>query len=162
MTLKRKLETGIVSFLRGLTTTILEQYNFYEASEAKDRKFPGFVVKASGESEIFTGGAPRNVGLEIMVMTQLDDNEEGEVPSDETRLRVRDGHDKAMTAIEAALEAPGALAALQAALNSGASKRPVSDFHLYDITKTDESPVFGDRIFADSLAFDVVCQNCDG
>lgn len=155
-TLKRKLEGGIVDFIKDLPATVLEKYHGYQASEAKDRKFPGYVVKVDGEEEAFPGGAPRKVTLEILLMTQIDDNEEGEIPSDETRLRVREQHDEALAAIDTALDAPGAVAALQSALNA------ISGLHFYDITKTGEDQNFGERHFADTLSFEVVCQNCDG
>jgi len=162
MTLKRKLETGIVGYLKTLTATILKSYTFYEASEAKDRKLPVVMVKASGEEEAFPGGAPRNVKLEFIVITSYDDNEEGEVPNDDNRQRVRESHDEALAAIEAALEAPGVVATIQGKLNSGASKRLVEDFHFYDLTKTGEDSLNEKGLYGDSLAFTVVCQNYDG
>jgi len=161
MTLKRKVEIGFIAFIRQISATVLEKYYSYQGSELKERKLPGFIVKASGEQEVFEGGSPRNINLEILVMTEIHDNEEGEVPTDETRARVRAIHDEALSAIEAALEAPTAPAALRTFLNAGAAKRPVDDFHFYDITKTGEQ-AGPEGTFADILSFNVVCQNCDG
>lgn len=163
MTLKRKLEVAITAYLKTLTASILDGYHFYESSIANKRELPGFVIRASGESEVWPGGSPRNVKLEIVAMTQLDDNEEGEVPDDDTRARVRENHDEALAAVESALEAPGTPATMRTMFNSGGTNRPVTDFHFYDLTKSDEQPMGGDgRHYADGLDFEVVCQNCDG
>lgn len=162
-TLRRKLETGIVAYIGTLTATALDKYSVFESSIAQKRELPGVVVKASGETEHFPGEAPRRVKLEIVMLTQLDDAETGEVPTDDTREEIRESHDGALAAIEAALEAPGAPAALRTFLNNGAAtKRPVSDFHFYDLTKTDEQPMGDGRQYADVLTFEVVCQNCNG
>jgi len=163
MTLKRKLEIGITRYLNSLSATEQKKYSFHENAVASDFNLPAFVVAATGDSEVVPGCAPKRVMLRVYLATSMHDNEEGEVTSDEVRARVRVQHDAALSAVEAALEDEGVVAALKAYLNSGASKRPVSDFHFYDITKADEQPEMGDAAqYKDALSFEVICQNYDG
>lgn len=165
MTLHRKVEAAFAAFIKSRTATVLELYTVYEASKLAERRLPIIGVQASGEKEVFAAGSPRYVELTIVIGTSIDDNERGKVPDNETRATQRAQHDDALTAMETALEAPGAIAVLQAFMNAGGSKRPVSDFHLYDITKTDEQTMETtpeERQFSDGMTFEVICQNCDG
>ena len=164
MNLKRKLESVLAAYVESLKLgrSPLKSYTVFQASNAEDKKLPSILIEAAGMEEAFPGG-PKNVTLEVMVATQIDDNASGELPSAAQRAKVREKHDNALDQINAALDGTTALADLQARLNSGDSrKRLVTGFHLYDITKTDERHAFADRTFIDALSFMVVCEAQDG
>lgn len=164
MNLKRKLEAAVAAYVESLKLgrSPLKSYSVHQASQADDRTLPSIMVEAAGMEEAFPGG-PKNVTLEILVATQIDDNASGELPGTAQRAKVRERHDSALDQINNALDGDGALAALQAAFNGGTSrKRLVTGFHIYDITKTDERHAFTDRTFVDALSFLVVCEGQDG
>lgn len=163
MTIQRKLEDGILFFLqqRAVTYRQLRRYAGHVGSHADDRKLPGYIVSASAGEECFPGGPPK-LKLDIMLATQLDDNEEGELPSTRQRRRVRVRHDIVLGIIDEALNGATAVRDLQRLLNYGApQKRPVTLFHLYDITKLDDRHAFQDRCFIDELSFEVIAESDD-
>ncbi len=107
------------------------------------------------------GSPPKNVTVEIMLATQIDDSDAGDLPSNPQRRKVRASHDAALQTINEALDGPVALAALKAFLNAEATKRPAEDFYLTDVTKTDERHEFVERTFVDALTFTFLCQDDD-
>lgn len=162
MNLKRKLELGITAYIESLKQgkSPLKGYTVFQASNADDRTLPCVMVEAKGSEEIFASG-PKNMGLEILVVTQIDDNDNAELPSTPQRRKVRAKHDSALDQINDALDGVTALAGLQGLLNRGANSRPIEGFYFYDITKNDESHAFTDRCFVDSISFVCVLENDD-
>lgn len=162
LNLKRKVEIGLVSYIERLKVrnSPLSKYTGYEGSQADDRKLPSYIVEAMGSEEAFPGG-PKNITVDILLVTQFDDSDDESLPSTPQRRKVREKHDAALLAIDILLDGIDAVDTIKAALNLGATKRPVSSFHFYDITKTGEAGEQQGRCFVDKLSFQVTCEPFD-
>jgi hypothetical protein len=152
--LRRKIEQAFISYVASQLGTTAGQYRRYLGSSVPTTRDadgmlvmqpPCIVVFCESLEDAFDDAMPKSAGLNIGLMTSLDDTPEA-------------SHLQAVAEVESAMQA---LALAQAHVGPANATRSWAEFYLYDINENGQSTDFEDRRYNTALRYTIVCEGQD-
>ncbi len=159
--LKYKAELAVASYLS--TVAALSAFTKYEGQNPGEQTPPCIVVSATRMHEVFVDSMPKNVSLEVEIISPIDTDQDADAIAGETTDRAANwsAHRSAVSAVETALQD---LVALQTHANKGnLSSRPVTGFYVYDIQEESQQSTYAgaERMLISSISLNLVCEAQD-